>query len=50
MCGSYVSLVTAFLVVNVGSPLVWALPTVIAFPLISLAAKRASRPSIGSVA
>jgi hypothetical protein len=53
MCGSYVSLVTAFLVVNVSSPLVWVLPTVIAFPLISLAAKRAarpSRPSIGSVA
>jgi hypothetical protein len=53
MCGSYVSLVTAFLVVNVSSPLVWVLPTIVATPLISLAAKRAarpSRPSMGSVA
>ena len=38
MCGSYVSLVTAALVVNWSSPLAWVLPTVVAVPLISRAA------------
>jgi hypothetical protein len=50
MCGSYVSLVTGFLVAGVGSPLAWVLPTVVAFPFITMAAKRAARPSRPSVA
>jgi hypothetical protein len=41
MCGSYVSLTTALLVVNWGSPAAWVLPTVVATPLISWAARRA---------
>lgn len=40
-CGSYVSLVTALLVVNWRSPVAWVLPTVIATPLIFWAANRA---------
>ncbi|MGI8549830.1 MAG: hypothetical protein ACR2PL_03375 [Dehalococcoidia bacterium] len=40
MCGSYVSFVTALLVVNWGSPLAWILPTVIGSPLITRAAAR----------
>ena len=43
--GSYVSLVTALLVVSVGSPLAWVLPTLIGSPLIELTASRAGRPS-----
>ena len=43
MCGSYVSFVTAALVVNWASPLAWVLPTLIATPLIARAAKRATR-------
>ncbi len=43
MCGSYVSLVTALLVVNWHSPLAWLLPTVIGTPLIAGAAARAGR-------
>lgn len=43
MCGSYVSLVTALLVVNlgVGNPFAWTLPTVIATPLIARRVYRA---------
>lgn len=42
MCGSYVSFVTAFLVVNVrGSVIPWILPTIIATPFITRAALRA---------
>ena len=41
MCGSYVSLVTALLVVNSESPLAWVLPTVVATPLIARTARRA---------
>ena len=41
MCGSYVSFVTAFLVVNWSSPLAWVLPTLIGTPLIARAAGRA---------
>ena len=41
MCGSYVSLVTALLVVNWSSALAWVLPTVIGSPLIARAAGRA---------
>lgn len=42
MCGSYVSFLTAFLVVNWHSPLAWVLPTVIGSPLIAMAARRAA--------
>lgn len=42
MCGSYVSFVTAFLVVNWHSPLAWILPTVVGSPLIAVAARRAA--------
>ncbi len=43
MCGSYLSLVTAALVVNWASPLAWALPTLIGTPLINRAVRRAAR-------
>lgn len=43
MCGSYVSFVTAALVVNWSSPLTWILPTLIGSPLIAAASRRASR-------
>ena len=43
MCGSYVSFLTAFLVVNWSSPLAWALPTLLGSPLIALTAARAGR-------
>ncbi|GAC1532163.1 MAG: hypothetical protein NVS3B12_09410 [Acidimicrobiales bacterium] len=44
MCGSYVSFVTAFLVVNLGlgSWLAWVAPTMIGSPLIARAAARAA--------
>ncbi|MGC9665928.1 hypothetical protein ACNTMW_05155 [Planosporangium sp. 12N6] len=44
MCGSYISFVTAFLVVNLGldSPVAWVLPTVVGSPLIALAVVRAT--------
>lgn len=42
MCGSYVSLVTALLVVNWGSPLAWVAPTLVGSPLIALAVSRAT--------
>jgi len=45
MCGSYVSLVTALLVVSWDSPLAWILPTVIGSPLIARARARAARHS-----
>jgi hypothetical protein len=43
MCGSYISLVTALLVVNLGfaSPLAWILPSVLGSPLIAIRAARA---------
>lgn len=44
MGGSYVSLVTALLVVNWVSPLAWILPTVVGTPLIAVTAARAARP------
>jgi len=43
MAGSYVSFVTALLVVNWASPLAWILPTVIGTPLIARTAARARR-------
>lgn len=44
ICGSYVSFVTAFLVVNFrGSPWPWILPTIVATPLITRAANRHRR-------
>jgi hypothetical protein len=43
MAGSYVSFVTAALVVNWSSPLAWILPTLIGTPLIEVAAKRAAQ-------
>jgi hypothetical protein len=44
MCGSYISLVTALLVVNLGvhAVIAWVLPTVIGSPLIATAAYRAA--------
>ena len=46
MCGSYISFVTAFLVVNLGfgSIPAWILPTLIGTPLIGRATARAIRP------
>ncbi len=41
MCGSYVSFVTAFLVVNIDGPIWWFLPTLVGSPLIAWASKRA---------
>lgn len=46
MCGSYLSFVTAALVVNWASPLAWVLPTAVGTPLIIRAVKRATHPSI----
>jgi hypothetical protein len=45
MCGSYISFVTAFLVVNLGlgSPLAWVAPTLIGTPLIARATIRSLR-------
>jgi len=42
MLGSYVSLVTALFVVNLGGPVAWILPTVVGSPLIALTARRAA--------
>jgi hypothetical protein len=44
MCGSYISLLTALLVVNLGlgDPVAWALPTIVGSPLIARAAYRAA--------
>ncbi|SEG89641.1 hypothetical protein SAMN05216223_120151 [Actinacidiphila yanglinensis] len=45
MCSSYISFVTAFLVVNLGlgSPVAWILPTAVGTPLIARATVRALR-------
>jgi hypothetical protein len=45
MCGSYIALVTALLVVNVGDrlPVVWFLPTVIGSPLIAWVTREVDR-------
>lgn len=43
--GSYIALVTALLVVSVGSPLAWVAPTLIGSPLIQLVARLVSRPT-----
>lgn len=43
LCGSYVSLVTALLVVSWGSLLAWILPTVVGTVLVEAAATRAHR-------
>ena len=48
MCGSYVSFVTAFLVVNWNSWLAWVLPTIVATPLIARASRRAALPSVAA--
>jgi len=51
MCGSYISLVTALLVVNFpGSPIAWVAPTAVGTPLITwtnirLARRAARRPA-----
>lgn len=42
MCGSYLSLVTAAVVVNWASPLAWVLPTLVGAPLINLTVRRAT--------
>jgi hypothetical protein len=46
MCGSYISFVTAFLVVNLGlgSIVAWVLPTLVGSPLIARATARRVRP------
>ncbi len=46
MCGSYLSFVTAALVVNWASPLAWVLPTAVGTPLIIRAVQRVTHPSI----
>jgi hypothetical protein len=43
MGSSYISVVTAFLVVNVGGPVAWVLPSLVGSPLIARAVKRAGR-------
>jgi hypothetical protein len=47
MCGSYISLVTTFLVVNLGpgSVIAWALPTVVGSPVIAWRSVLAGRQS-----
>jgi hypothetical protein len=45
LCGSYVSLVTALLVVSWGSVIAWVLPTVVGTVLIERAAARATSPA-----
>ncbi len=45
MCGSYVSFVTAALVVNGTGPIGWLLPTVVGTPLIKLAVRRTAEPT-----
>jgi hypothetical protein len=44
MCGSYLSFVTAALVVNWASPLAWVLPTLVGTPLISRASRGRAGP------
>lgn len=48
MCSSYISFVTAFLVVNLGltSLVAWILPTVVGAPLIARATVRSLRPRV----
>lgn len=48
MGGSYIALVTAFLVVNTGGLWAWVLPTVLGSPLLHLAAARVGRPAQAS--
>jgi hypothetical protein len=49
MCGSYIALTTAFLVVNLGpgSVIAWALPTVVGGPVIAWRSALAGRQRIG---
>jgi hypothetical protein len=44
LCGSYVSLVTALLVVSWGGVVAWVLPSVVGAALVERAAARADRP------
>ena len=50
MCGSYISFVTAFLVVNLGfgSIAAWVAPTIVGSPLIAWANVRHARPTVGA--
>jgi uncharacterized membrane protein len=52
MCGSYIALVTALLVVNLGTtaPVAWALPTIIGTPLIIRTRRRYGTPPRRSAA
>ena len=43
MCGSYVSFLTGFLVVNLSHPVAWVLPTLVASPFIARATSRVQR-------
>jgi hypothetical protein len=49
MCGSYISLTTALLVVNLGTgaPIAWILPTAIGSPLIAYKAAKAATSAAG---
>jgi uncharacterized membrane protein HdeD (DUF308 family) len=49
MAGSYVSFVTAFLVVQWPHPVSWVLPTLVGSPLIAWASARAARRGIASL-
>jgi len=46
--GSYVSFVTAALMVNWSSPMAWVLPTLVGSPLIARVARRSARHAPGS--
>ncbi|GAA2003910.1 DUF2306 domain-containing protein [Nakamurella flavida] len=48
MCSSYISFVTAALVVNWASPLAWVVPTLIGAPLIARTVRRVRSASGGS--
>jgi hypothetical protein len=51
MCGSYISLVTALLVVNSpGSPIAWVAPTAVGTPLITWTNIRLARRAAGAPA
>lgn len=43
MCGSYISFVTAFLVVNLDGLVWWIAPTIVGSPLIALTSRHAAR-------
>ncbi len=48
--GSYIALLTALVVVSVGSPLAWLLPAAVGTPLVERAAAKHRSPSPGALA